>query len=609
MIFYNKIMLVMEKQYQRLWFLISFCVVSFLCYAGDSDYRTLKNGLEMTVPDGRLRVEFVETDIVRVQYTCEATFKGNGTIVCLPREEKKTPFTLKEMEKKILLISDSLIISIDRSNYAITYMDACNNRVLLAERYERPREAEKVFKERVIYDEQSKRMVKTADGEKEVKDVLHRDTVGYTWKYRNHFDWTDKEAIYGLGCHMEDYLNLQGKELWFCQHNLKAMVPVLNSTAGYGLLFDAGCGMYYNNTAGNGFMEMEAAKQLDYYFMKGVTMDKVINRYRLLTGKSPMLPLYILGYIQSKERYRTSVELIDVVAEYRRRQVPLDVVVQDWNYWPNGSWGYMKMDRKRYPNLRNLTDSIHQLNAKLMASIWPNPTNSPQTEEFKSKGFMLQRSVYDAFNSGARKLYWKYADDEFFSNGFDAWWCDCTEPVDADWSVMPEGYGWDNQQERWKRNLKALNDLLGEERSCLFSLYHSKGIYENQRATSEKKRVVNLTRSSYAGQQRFATITWNGDTHASWKSFAAQIPGGLNFMAAGCPYWTLDAGTFFSATKKQWFWRGQYNQGVTDMGYREFYVRMLQFATFLPLLRSHGTDTPREIWQFGNPGEAFTKVF
>lgn len=359
MIFYNKIMLVMEKQYQRLWFLISFCVVSFLCYAGDSDYRTLKNGLEMTVPDGRLRVEFVETDIVRVQYTCEATFKGNGTIVCLPREEKKTPFTLKEMEKKILLISDSLIISIDRSNYAITYMDACNNRVLLAERYERPREAEKVFKERVIYDEQSKRMVKTADGEKEVKDVLHRDTVGYTWKYRNHFDWTDKEAIYGLGCHMEDYLNLQGKELWLCQHNLKAMVPVLNSTAGYGLLFDAGCGMYYNNTAGNGFMEMEAAKQLDYYFMKGVTMDKVINRYRLLTGKSPMLPLYILGYIQSKERYRTSVELIDVVAEYRRRQVPLDVVVQDWNYWPNGSWGYMKMDRKRYPNLRNLTDSIH----------------------------------------------------------------------------------------------------------------------------------------------------------------------------------------------------------------------------------------------------------
>ena len=145
----------------------------------------------------------------------------------------------------------------------------------------------------------------------------------------------------------------------------------------------------------------------------------------------------------------------------------------------------------------------------------------------------------------------------------------------------------------------------GAERSSLFSLYHSKGIYEKQRESSDRKRVVNLTRSSYAGQQRYSTITWNGDTHASWASFAQQIPAGLNFMATGCPYWTVDIGAFFTQKKSQWFWNGDYNQGVEDLGYREFYTRMFQYGAFLPLFRSHGTDTPREIWNFGKPGEPF----
>lgn len=136
-------------------------------------------------------------------------------------------------------------------------------------------------------------------------------------------------------------------------------------------------------------------------------------------------------------------------------------------------------------------------------------------------------------------------------------------------------------------------------------MYHSKGLYENQRATTDRKRVVNLTRSSYAGQQRYSTIMWNGDTHASWKSFAQQIPQGLNFMATGCPYWTVDIGSFFTRKGREWFRAGDFDAGVDDMGYREYYVRMLQYGAFLPLFRSHGTDTPREIWRFGRPGEPF----
>lgn len=596
------------------WLLRGFSVVSLLCLMfftvnarnkGDERFTILQNGVNFQTEQGKLRVEFVSSDIVRVQYTKEKEFLGNGTIVCVPRTVKKVPFQVIQNGNDLSLLSDSLIVQVDLRNYAIKYKDVQSNRLLLAEKEINPREGERIYTENVIYNDDSKQIVKTADGEKEVKEVLRRDTIGYSWKYRNHFRWSEKEAIYGLGSHVEDYLNLRGKELHLCQHNLKAMVPVLNSTAGYGLLFDAGCGMLFKDKNKNSFIELEAAKQIDYYFMKGCTLDKVIGQYRLLTGQCPMMPRYIFGYIQSKERYKSSQEIIDVVTKYRQCQVPLDVIVQDWNYWPKGSWGYMKMDRNYYPSPANLADSIHALNAKLMVSIWPNPTNSPQTKDFITKGLMLERSVYDAFNPLARNLYWEYVNNEFFKNGFDAWWCDCSEPLDADWQNMPQDYSQHSHEERWKGNLKLLSDVLGAERSCLFSLYHSKGIYEKQRETSDRKRVVNLTRSSYAGQQRYSTITWNGDTHASWASFAQQIPAGLNFMATGCPYWTVDIGAFFTQRKSQWFWNGNYNQGVEDTGYREFYTRMFQYGAFLPLFRSHGTDTPREIWNFGKPGEPF----
>lgn len=583
----------------------SFFLITLFAYAGNNPaYVTLQNGAQFQTAKGLLRVEFVSSEIVRVQYTQEIDFLGNGTIVCVDRSVEKVPFQTQKMDNSLVLSSESLIVQVDLKDYSIIYKDAKTNQILLSEKNDNPREGEQIYTEKVTYDEQSKRIVKTADGEKEVMDVIRRDTIGYSWKFRNHFQWADNEAIYGLGSHMEDYLNLRGKELYLCQHNLKAMVPVLNSTAGYGLLFDAGCGMIYTDKGDDSFIELEAAKQIDYYFMKGATMDEVIKQYRILTGSSPMMPRYMFGYIQSKERYKSSKEVTDVVAEYRKRQVPLDVIVQDWNYWPQG-WGYLKMDPKYYPNPANLADSVHQMDAKLMISIWPNPTSCPQTDDFKEKGFMLERSVYDAYNPLARKYYWKYADNEFFNNGFDAWWCDCTEPLDADWQMMKEGYGWDNHRERWENNLALLSDVLGAERSSTFSLYHSKGLYENQRVTSDKKRVVNLTRSSYAGQQRYATISWNGDTHASWSSFAQQIPSGLNFMATGCPYWTVDIGAFFTKKTRQWFWCGDFNQGVNDLGYREFYTRMFQYATFLPIFRSHGTDTPREIWNFGEPGEPF----
>ncbi|MCQ2221888.1 MAG: DUF5110 domain-containing protein, partial [Prevotella sp.] len=481
--------------------------------------------------------------------------------------------------------------------------------------------AEPVVQERIIYDEKSAHMEETANGKVTVKDIIRRDTIGTSTRYKVSF-WSEGEkALYGLGAHMEDYMNLHDKTLYLTQHNLKATVPMLCSTNGYGILFDAGCAMKFSSESMehvgcghhkgyNHTMQLEAAKELDYYVIMGKKMDDIIAGYRYLTGNVSLMPRYVFGYTQSKERYVSSDDLINTLREYRRRHVPIDMIVQDWNYWPEG-WGYMKMNPKYYPDPKALADSIHSMNAKLMVSIWPNPQWCPEAADFKQRGMMLEHDVYDVFNPEARKHYWKYANDEFFSRGFDAWWCDSSEPLDGDWNQLPppvngKKYGWDDHERRWHLNKDVLSDALGAERSNLYSLYHSMGIYENQRLTTSDKRVVNLTRSTYAGQQRYGTIVWNGDTHASWESFRQQIPAGLNYMATGNPYWTVDVGSFFTRNSgRQWFYTGEFPKGVNDEAYRDYYVRMFQWGTFLPMLRSHGSDTPREIWRFGEPGTKY----
>lgn len=564
----------------------------------------------------QLKVDFVTPSIVRVQWAAGGTLQNNGTGVCIyPQQAVKVK--QRDRECYTEYASSALIVRVSKSTSAVTFIDRQTGKVLLQEQDALPHEAEPVVQERIKYDDTSARMVETANGKVTVKDILRRDTIGTSTRYRVHFSLSDCKALYGLGCQMEDYMNLLGKTVWLTQHNLKVMVPMLLSPSGYGLLFDAGCAMKFSSEAaataggkGSLSMQLEAAKELDYYFIKGSNMNDIVAGYRHLTGTVSLMPRYLFGYTQSKERYVSSDDILNTLREYRRRHVPIDMIVQDWNYWPEG-WGYMKMDTKHYPDPKALADSVHSLHAKLMVSIWPNPQYCPQERDFRSRGFMLEHSVYDVFNPEARALYWKYADSEFFSRGFDAWWCDCSEPIDGDWNSIPaanggKSYGWDDHEQRWRLNKDILSDALGAERSSLYSLYHSRGIYENQRQTTSDKRVVNLTRSSYAGQQRYGTIVWNGDTHASWQSFRQQIPAGLNYMATGNPYWTVDVGSFFTRNDgRRWFWAGEFQRGVGDDAYREYYTRMFQWATFLPMLRSHGTDTPREIWRFGEPGTPY----
>jgi len=561
-------------------------------------------GIELQLDGGeKMRVDMVRPDIVRVRHSAQGRIiDENLTNVCIDHKPVKFSVEGRQTGNLYILTSDSLRVEINMQNGAVAYFEKDSKKLIARENPSKPHQFEKIVTENVTYDESSRRTVHTADGDKEVRDVLKRDTVGVTWKYRLNWQYSQNEAIYGLGSHIENVMNLRGSKIYLTQHNLKAMVPVLNSTAGYGLLFNAGSEMIYDDET----IEIGAAQQLDYFFMKGKTMDKTVACYRWLTGESPMMPRYLFGYTQSKERYVSSQDLISTLTRFRTDHIPVDMIVQDWNYWENGSWGHMKMNTRDFPDKKLLTKTIHDMNAKLMISIWPTFSNSPQADDFISRGLMLNgTNAYDAFSTMGRDLYWEYANNEFFSNDFDAWWCDSSEPLDADWSNMGKDYDKDSHEKRFELSSKKLGDALGHERSQLYSLYHSMGIYEHQREVSDRKRVVNLTRSSYAGQQRYATITWNGDTYADWGAFQQMIPAGLNFMATGCPYWSVDIGAFFVKKGWAWFYDGKFPKGVEDLGYRELYTRMLQYATFLPVMRSHGSDTPREPWRFGNPGEPF----
>ncbi len=573
-------------------------------------------GVVMATP--AQRAHFIAPNIVHVQVSADGSFADNETGV-VQYTPQKFKVKNKETDTELSFSTSQMSFFMDKTSHIISFED--KDETPLFEQCTTRIKYEPSVQEKIIYDESSAHVEETANGKVTVKDIIRRDTIGRSTRYIVTFSDADDIGLYGLGAHMEDNMNLLGKTVYLTQHNLKASVPLLLSTAGYGLLFDAGCAIKFESKPNklacgheSGYcyeITLEAAKTFDYYVIYGPKMEDIIEGYHQLTGQVSMMPRYLFGYTQSKERYVSSDDIIRTLGEYRRRHVPIDMIVQDWNYWPQG-WGYMKMNPKYYPSPKALADSVHAMNAKLMISIWPNPQWCPEAEDFKKQGLMLEHDIYDAFRPEGRELYWKYANDEFFSQGFDAWWCDSSEPLDGDWNRIPattpegERYGWDSHAYRYELNKNVLSEALGAERSNLFSLYHSMGIYEHQRATDSSKRVVNLTRSSYAGQQCYGTIVWNGDTHASWESFRQQIPSGLNYMATGNPYWTVDVGSFFTRNSgRQWFYKGEFPQGVKDDAYKEYYTRMFQWGTFLPMLRSHGSDTPREIWRFGESGTPY----
>jgi alpha-D-xyloside xylohydrolase len=423
------------------------------------------------------------------------------------------------------------------------------------------------------------------------------------FSYRLAFLFNEDEAIYGLGQHEERVLDHRRGRQYLYQHNLKISCPALVSSAGWGTLLNTGSFAVYEGCASYGCFTVNAADELDYFLFNGGGLDGCVATIRSLTGDAPLPPKWAFGYLQSKERYSTQQELLDVAAEYRRRGIPLDAVVQDWCSWPEGLWGQKSADPARYPDLKACTDALHTINCRLMWSIWPNMTgDGPDRQAFRQRNLLLGNlSTYNAFSGQARALYWKQMNDGLYQNGVDAWWCDCTEPFEADWKGERE----ETPEERMRLNVSEFERYIDPARVNVYSLYHSQGIYEGQREADESKRVLVLTRSGFPGQQRYGTFVWNGDTSATWRQLADWIPNALNLCVTGIPYWTQDVGAFFVKKWAQWFGRGEYERGAEDEAYRELYLRWFQASAFLPMLRAHGTDTPREVWRFGAPGETY----
>ena len=416
------------------------------------------------------------------------------------------------------------------------------------------------------------------------------------------------EAIYGLGTIQNGKMNRRGEHKRMEQSNLEDFQNVIQSIKGWGIYWDNYAPTQFDDDARGMSLTSEAGDVIDYYFMYGGSADGVIGQMRFLSGDVPMFPLWTYGFWQSKERYKTAAETESIVHMHRHLQVPLDGIIQDWQYWgSNYLWNAMDFLSEDFVNGPQMIKNVHKEHAHFMISIWAS--FGPQTQQFRElneKGLLLPIEtwpqsglshiwpprmdypsgvkVYDAFSPEARAIYWKYL-KKLYDYGTDAWWMDSTDPDffnprESDYQHPVTGGTW--------RSLRNA-----------FPLETVRGIYQSQRKDDRGKRVFIMTRSSYAGQQHYGSNMWSGDVASSWEMLRNQIPCGLSFTLTGNPNFNTDIGGFFC---------GSYNSkgpgsAPRNPQFQELYVRWMQYGLFCPVFRSHGADAPREIWQFGKKGE------
>ena len=416
------------------------------------------------------------------------------------------------------------------------------------------------------------------------------------------------EAIYGLGTIQNGKMNRRGEKKRMEQSNLEDFQNVLQSIKGWGLYWENYSPTVFEDNAEGMTFTSEAGQGIDYYFMYGGSADGVIAQMRYLTGDVPMFPLWTYGYWQSKERYKTARETEGIVDKYRELQVPLDGIIQDWQYWgSNYLWNAMDFLSEDFSNGKQMIDNVHKKHAHFMISIWAS--FGPMTQQFReldAKGLLMPFEtwpqsgishvwppmkdypsgvkVYDAFHPEARAIYWKYL-KTLYDYGCDAWWMDSTDPDffnprESDYEHKVYGGTWRSQ-----RNA--------------FPLETVRGIYQAQRKDDRGKRIFIMTRSSFAGQQHYGSNMWSGDVNSSWDMLRKQVPAGLSFTLTGNPNFNTDIGGFFCSSYNT---RGS-GSAPKNPQFQELYVRWMQYGLFCPVFRSPGADAPREIWQFGQKGE------
>ena len=522
-------------------------------------------------------VTFYTPEIVRVvKYPTEAAAPTRKSLVVTLAPQADLDIKLRESGSKTTLSSPKLTVSIDKRTGLVQFIAGGRN----------------MLKEKSYGFE-----ARTEGPDK----GSYRTTTVYQ---------LDKdEPIYGLGALQDGKMNRRGTEYRNMeQSNLEDFQYVIQSLKGWGVYWDNYSRAHFIDNAEGMTFSAEVGDAIDYYFMLGGSADGVNAQMRALSGKVPMFPLWTFGYWQCRERYKTPSELLEVVDWHRKNGVPLDGIIQDWQYWGhNYLWNAMDFISENYVNRgKQMVDSVHRQNAHLMISIWAS--FGPMTHAYKeldSKGLLYDIKtwpltafnawparndypsgvrVYDALSPEARDIYWKHL-RTLADYDIDAWWMDSTDPDYFD--AQDADYDHAAGDGTWRRYRNA------------FPLASVSGVHDNLRRYSQDKRVFIMTRSAFAGQQRYGSGLWSGDVASSWDMLRKQIPLGLNYTMTGCPNFNTDIGGFFC---------GGYNtkghaSAPRNTQFQELYVRWMQYALFCPVFRSHGADAPREIYQFGKKGE------
>ena len=443
-----------------------------------------------------------------------------------------------------------------------------------------------------------------------------RDDAGRpSFEVRQAFLLDSAEVIYGLGQQQTGLVSQRNQRLLLRNQNMSICIPFVHSAKGYGLYWDNYSPTTFTDNPQEMSFDSEVGDCADYYFIYGGTADGVIAGVRALTGQAPMYPLWTLGFWQSRERYKTQDEVLSTLAEFRRRRIPIDNIVQDWNYWEDDQWGSHRFDPKRYPDPQLMLDSVHAMHGRFMISVWPKfYCNTDNYRQLDSNGWIYRRAVadsirdwvgpgyvgsfYDAYSAGARRLFWKQMDDNLYSRytkGIDAWWMDASEPNVRD--CTPIGY----------RKALCGPTALGtsDEYFNAYSIVNADAIYNGQRSAAPDRRVFLLTRSGFAGLQRYSTATWSGDIGTRWEDMRAQMTAGINFSMSGIPFWGMDQGGFcvekrYVDAQKLFDKTGTENADLAE--WRELQARWNQFGCFIPLYRAHGQWPLREAWNIAPEG-------
>lgn len=559
--------------------LLILALCSLPIFVWSQKYQETENGIKTSINDKKIDVEvqWFTPNSLRILKTPLGKTVEKKSLSVIAKPNKSGVKIATSDNSKIVMKSPVLTVTLNTENGIITYAKT-DGTVLLKE------------------NENSKPFTPMKDADRDTYTVYQ----GFI---------TDKEeGLYGLGQLQNGQMMQRNMSKVLIQGNVEDVSPIFQSTKGYGVFWDNYSATTYTDNENETSFSSEVGDCIDYYFMYGGSADGVIAQVRALTGEVPMMPLWSYGFMQSKERYKSQEETVGVVKKYRELGIPLDCIIQDWQYWGhNYLWNAMDFRNPSFDNPKAMIDSIHGMNARMMISIWSSfgPATKPyRTLDKEGLLFNIETwpqsgvegwppnmeypsgvRVYDCYNPKARDIYWDYLNKGIFQLGMDGWWMDSTEPDHFNWK--------DSDFDR--------QTYLGSYRNVrnAYPLMTVGGVYDHQRAETSDKRVIILTRSGFLGQQRYASNVWSGDVQSSWDMFRKQITAGLNFSLTGMPHWNSDLGGFFA---------GSYNtngnaSATRNPMYQELYVRWLQFGVFCPMMRSHGADTPREFFWYGKAGE------